>query len=898
MKPGFALSFSSHGVSLLQRAAGGWRQIGTVSLDVEDLGAALADLRQLGETYANGPIACKLIIPNDQIRYLSLDTGTSDAAGRRAAAERGLDGATPYRVDELSFDLSEDGAQTHVAAVAHETLQEAEDFALLHGFLPVSFVATPGNMDFLGEPFFGSSQTLLQSGETPVEPDGVAVVDIGPADPPAEIEEPADVGDIAPPDATSDTPKLSVEAVTISTTDGGQADEPKDSLLDLADDQEDPTHAQVAADDTLADVSADPDGYAQPRAAASSLQKDEQKTASALTTSTPTGFSTRRRKEGPAPLVAPVSAQADPKPIVTATASVAISSNTSEDGKHTVTAAPAPDGKPTASDSRRVVPHAALGAISLSDTAPAIGANAAKARPPKLSAKSLGAPKGMIPPAPKHSGATPVLPRDGLEEISLPDTPSDKKSLHEAGKAALLAGVAKQNVGGKPRFLGLALMAGLLIFMAIVAAWAILAGQQTRNAVSEDATAPVGAEVIIEPGEIAPQVSAIPDQPDDGTLLPPETVEDALSSTDTAVLDALRIDEGISPATGQPLSEDLDAAELVPEIDPETDVGQQQAEQDTPLTRAAQYAATGIWQHAPDTPATPSADSLDTLYVASIDPTDISEDAIALPAQDRFATDLELGAVSTPTAAGQQFQLDARGLVEATPEGTLNPDGIMVFLGRPEKVPPPTPARPDPQVAAAAEEDARQAILSELRPKRRPENLVEQNERAQLGGLSRAELGALRPRPRPAGLKPPEENSLPATAQAIAQSVIPRARPANFANLVDRAQRNRQRNAEPSIAEAVASAAPPRSVTPRIPSSASVARQATVDNAINLRRVNLIGVYGTPSNRRALILMPNGRYKKVKVGDRIDGGRVVAIGDSQLQYQKGNRNLTLKIPSG
>ena len=89
----------------------------------------------------------------------------------------------------------------------------------------------------------------------------------------------------------------------------------------------------------------------------------------------------------------------------------------------------------------------------------------------------------------------------------------------------------------------------------------------------------------------------------------------------------------------------------------------------------------------------------------------------------------------------------------------------------------------------------------------------------------------------------------------------------------------------------------PRTVTPKIPSSASVARQATVTNAINLRRVNLIGVYGTPSNRRALVRLANGRYKKVKVGDSLDGGRISAIGDSELRYQKSGRNVTLKIPS-
>ena len=62
--------------------------------------------------------------------------------------------------------------------------------------------------------------------------------------------------------------------------------------------------------------------------------------------------------------------------------------------------------------------------------------------------------------------------------------------------------------------------------------------------------------------------------------------------------------------------------------------------------------------------------------------------------------------------------------------------------------------------------------------------------------------------------------------------------------------------------------------------------------------MNLIGVYGQPSDRRALVRLANGRYRKVKVGDRIDGGRVLAIGDDTLRYQKGGQNLTLNMPSG
>ena len=99
---------------------------------------------------------------------------------------------------------------------------------------------------------------------------------------------------------------------------------------------------------------------------------------------------------------------------------------------------------------------------------------------------------------------------------------------------------------------------------------------------------------------------------------------------------------------------------------------------------------------------------------------------------------------------------------------------------------------------------------------------------------------------------------------------------------------------ETRVAAAATSA--PRAVAPAIPSKTSVARSATVKNAINLRQVNLIGVYGKPSARRALIRLSNGRYQKVSIGDRIDGGRVSAIGNSELRYSKGGRNVVLKMP--
>jgi hypothetical protein len=127
-----------------------------------------------------------------------------------------------------------------------------------------------------------------------------------------------------------------------------------------------------------------------------------------------------------------------------------------------------------------------------------------------------------------------------------------------------------------------------------------------------------------------------------------------------------------------------------------------------------------------------------------------------------------------------------------------------------------------------------------------------------------------------------------ATRLAVVASIAPEARPGNFGRTVARAE------PEPTRVASVA----PRTVAPAAPSNTTVAREATLDNAINLRRLNLIGVYGQPSNRRALVRLSNGRYLKVEVGDRLDGGRVSAIGEGELRYTKNGRSHVLRMPSG
>jgi len=78
----------------------------------------------------------------------------------------------------------------------------------------------------------------------------------------------------------------------------------------------------------------------------------------------------------------------------------------------------------------------------------------------------------------------------------------------------------------------------------------------------------------------------------------------------------------------------------------------------------------------------------------------------------------------------------------------------------------------------------------------------------------------------------------------------------------------------------------------------SIVKLATTKNVINQRKLNLLSIYSSGSEKRAIILFPTGQTKFVKVGDTLDGGRVAAIGTSEIRYLKGGNNLVLRIPGG
>ena len=80
------------------------------------------------------------------------------------------------------------------------------------------------------------------------------------------------------------------------------------------------------------------------------------------------------------------------------------------------------------------------------------------------------------------------------------------------------------------------------------------------------------------------------------------------------------------------------------------------------------------------------------------------------------------------------------------------------------------------------------------------------------------------------------------------------------------------------------------------PTSVKVASSATQKSNFRKSRMSLVGIFGAPNKRRALVRMPTGRYVKVQTGDKVGGWKVSAISENSLRINKGTRNQTLRIP--
>ncbi|MEY1556081.1 hypothetical protein AB3Y40_10655 [Yoonia sp. R2331] len=978
MTPNFALSLSFDGIRLLHRVQGGWHLVGEVALDDADLKGALAVLRKSALMLEPGGLRTKLLIPPEQIKFATIETAQTSLEDVHGA----LDGATPYAIDDLVIDFDRTGGRTHIAAVARETLDEAQAFAREHGFNPVAFVAIAEPFTFQSEVFFGPVKGLdpAEMPERDTEP--VKVIGAATLPDPEPVEEAAPVVAVAAPgpaeaaqvDVAPDVapePEPAPEVVFASRSRGGKSLPPQDR-------PKAETVPPVTAPASEEDVAATPEieplftrrkeapppvvpvaETAGPAVASPVLDlpgkppkpvvvdTPEPVDAPALTgkpedaAKTDTSFATVRAvPEAPADKV--VTAPPKPTPAKTRTTAldkaaedrgkprflalkltagllvflflIALWANTwSEEGlawlwggddpETAITEAPAevvpaPETLPVIAQDVPEATPAPSALAPVDDTPveaaeapplPVVRAPAGRVLSP-AEADRIYAATGVYQRAPRFPLEPQIATLDGLRESAIVTAAERPEQLTLPATDALFRDLPLDAPRNPPPP-GTVYQRDLRGFIL---------------ATADGVMTPDGALVIAGAPALQP-----PLRPGTEIIAAPDPSPVAANG------------EGLILVAGRPpvvpplrpeglIPQEAEAPEVpgVPDT-LETEVADAPAE----VTEAEAEAETEVAEVAPE-PTTETG------------PEDTPEEGLVLIAgRPDIVPPLRPEGLAPATAAPAD---DATAPVsEASPVE----EGLIVITGAPDLRP---PLRPESFAdLAPADEAAIEATITEvvstaggvslagLRPSLRPEDAVAAVIPAPV--FADPALAGFRPSLRPAGLAPaaepepePETPDISDVVAAIAEAappsafvtVTPRAvrvsarpdtRPRNFARVVAAAEQRSAR--QQSAAAATVAAAPTQQVrtapaTPSGPTATTVARAATADNAIRLRDINLIGVYGRPGDRRALVRMGNGRFVKVEVGSSLDGGRVTAIGDSALNYVKRGRTYALQLPQG
>lgn len=981
MKPSFALNLNDDSIGLLQRAPNGWLSIGSVQFDHPDLASALMELRDSVSGLGTQNLAAKLVIPNSQILYATISAPGPNAALRRAQIAAALEGRTPYRVDELVFDWSGTGEEIQVAAVARETLSEAEGFALEHGFKAVSFIAIPPEGSFAAEPWFGQTAAagdFLADGEKVVrDQDPIRIIPSKGFALAPQLSEAASARpvDTPVPAAPEPEPEAEPELDAPEPIEIAEAIEPSVPEVDA-----EPVVAQ--AEPEPVEPAADPIVEATPEVAAAPVAAPEPAAAPAPPPTAPaavTPMAPERTVSTERP-TAPVATR-NAAPVGSAT-SVASTKAPDAVGKEQVAAKLAaslakqvrPTDEPAAPpEAPAQIADDAAQTLSwpgeddgeqMASTKAALAASLAPVQTDAEAALVAGIRSDLTPLPPKTGPSAPARPAKAPAATGA--TISDKmqkalgKAAHSAkskvkpaiarvtpsatsvaakpvapnlpapsteAEAMTVFGRRADKVGGKPRYLGLALVGVLLAVLLGIAVWAATVLDPPRDALNTAPEAPTETQPVetasteeTPPAAPEQQAAVTPAMPD--TPAPPSAAPVEQPATTASLAAAGEVDELTLPT-------------------PDATVG------NAPQTQIAATTAASS-----DTAPAPAS---------------------ALP---------EFGAL---------FKFDAQGNILPSAEGVMTPDGVMLVAGRPRVIPPQRPesvtaaatpaasstALPEPPADSATVPPTPGAIALSPQATPTPEATANAVADAVAAGPFTPDTtyAAYRPRHRPADIAPPapatttdpatgtvtpaDEGALPEGSDQVNQFVSrrPAARPSQITQAAAAAETERNRQlAEASAAAAAAASTvaaasaqdaeqlanvpgrrpaarpsnfaaaavqtasvaaptgaaralqqteieedePPVTTraAPSIPTRASVARQATVNRGINLGRINLLGVFGTANSRHALVRESGGRLVKVRVGDRLDGGQVVAISQSEVRYQKRGQTVSLSMPRG
>lgn len=956
MKPNFALNLSHDGIGLLHRGKSGWELVGEVALDAPDFGERLTALRRAAKTRAPEGVTTKIVVPASQILYAEITAPGPQSAVRRRQIADALEGMTPYAVPDLVFDWSGEGEVVQVAVVARETLAEAEAFADDCGFFPVSFVAAPDPAQFAGEPWFGITTTapahlpqgarierdtealppdlLRAAAASVVEPGTETVAEPG-AEPGAEPL--AAQPELAPPApepaaaASAPEPAPEPEAATAAAT----APIPAEPAPEPA---PEPTPGPAAE----AQPTPQPDPIPEPAAAPVEPPAPEPTPEVAASVAPPAA---EAPVAAPQPAAAqkaaattpPAAAKTPPKPPAPKAEApsappadlLAALDETPLSGIDTVAplqiAMPEPVAKtPRPADAARAgaAPRKPLpGAARPGTVGEGLDSPKPAPRKPLLAetdrpAPALGETEAAATDAPGTAEALRKIAEDGRRLAALgaaalettaskalakaralrpaPDATDSKPAAAtpaaESAPARTVFGTRKTpRIGGKPKYMGPALLGGLIAFLAIAALWSSFLIKPEAPTETIAPAAPEAAAPAMPPQDATPE-PAPPAAPPVTPVAPaPETGAPATPAPEAGAPVALPALPPLPPLTTPPA-----ATTTTPPAPPPVP-GAPAAAQATP-SRDGTLTAEGftLFAGTPPSKSKPrpasvsraaEAAAAEAAAAAAAPPADPAlKNARPKPRPASVAAAAEKAAQTPPPAAAPEAPAASPDDGALLAPG-LSPDLARVLRRAQPKERPDSVART--AAAARAEEAAAEAALaaeaaaaeaglaSSRRPMTRPRNFEAAVQSALAAAIAAeppppVQIAAIAPEPLPvAPQKPVRAKPSPPPEPTL----IP----------------------GPDVETGEVESA---TVIPRGPTAASVAREATQKNALDLSRISLIGLYGTPSNRRALVRMPNGRFFKLQVGDRIDGGRVIAIGESQMTYQKGNRPITLSLLKG
>ena len=954
MKPNFALGLTDEGITLWHTSREGWLRVGAVAMDSPELDADMRAMAHMAMAIAPDGVQTKLVIPDDQILFDTVSVEGKSDADVEKSIRRQLEGRTPYPIEELEFDWIISEGKARVAVVARETVLEAEEFANTYGLNPVAAVAAPPEAKFSQEPFFCATRAgrkanlaisrgnfqrdrVIEAGlATLPDPEPTPTAPPLAKDPEGRLAKTVDDTAEVAPKVTADVEKQTKPLQPAADAKPSTPDQNKPvKVTETASGKSDSVGAMAAsrgASGTKAERASD--AAAQQRKSALLA-----KLSAAKLGRDGSGGVVADAKKGLSELLAGRKSSSDPsKPSV------------AEKPVEPVGAFRSRRAQPQA-EGESGSEHALLGVLGKLNAQMQRGRTTVKAGVGGLQQRISGslrkkvtlpkaAPKGLVAAPTGESVATAKLKTDKAKApFSASSTPTRKDpltTLRERGVSATsqseaerltVFGARNQDIPpGRGTGRGaLIVLGGVALLLVAVAFWAVYF-YSIRPAPDQIALNPP----IIS--EDVPEVSS-----DDGFLAEQGDVATELADIEAAL--------GVEDAAQQlPVDESTLAAQMGPATDPDAQAAPR-AEFEALDGRIAGLRSMALLPPEeaspfPPAPAAPSPFGSTPLpplrselepQVSSPEPAEPlpSEQVVTTPQSSLPAGEELLDITVSPGAplatppqrpealvsedilAALQAERDllAAPVPEpATPDEvqTLSTDPldetdieINVTQGQPSAMPPVRPEgiAPEPPAAPLESDDAS------------PQEEPLEDDQARLaippppGGLA---LSALRPATRPADITAlpsalQAEDQFPeASDLAVVASLRPDARPSQFAAIVERSLR--QTEPQPAAPSAPAPSAPVQTASaavaaPSIPTSASVAREATQTRAINLRQVNLIGVMGTQSSRRALVRLSNGRVVTVRVGEQLDGGQVTAIGDSELRYNRRGRDVVLRLAS-